>query len=150
MYARILVAVDESLHAEHALQHAIELATHLSAALRIIHVTDMSWLALGPELAIDLDTLTQARRAASEKILASAQERVRAAGLDAEIKCVETATPTQHIAAAIADEATAWPADVLVVGTHGLRGVERLLLGSVAEGVARRASVPVLLVPLRQ
>jgi len=150
MYARLLVAIDGSPHAERALQHAAELAKELSAALRIIHVLDMGWLALGPELAIDLDTLMQARRTAGEKLLASAQKRVRTAGLEAEIKLVETATPTQHIAAAIADETTAWPADLVVVGTHGFRGVEGLLLGSVAEGVARRASVPVLLVPLRK
>jgi len=147
MYSRILVAIDESPHAERTLQHAADLAKGLSAALRIVHVLDMGWLALGPELAIDLDTFTQARRAAGEKILASAKEKVRMTGLDAEIKLVETATPTQHIAAAIADEAARWPADLMVVGSHGHRNVERLLLGSVAEGVARRSVIPVLLVP---
>jgi nucleotide-binding universal stress UspA family protein len=148
MYARILVAIDESPSAERALQHAADLAKGLSAALRILHVVDMGWLALGPELAIDLDAVSKARRTAGENLLASAQERVRASGLEAEINLVETAIPTQYIAAAIADAAAAWPADLLVVGSHGLRGVARLLLGSVAEGVARRSAVPVLLVPL--
>jgi nucleotide-binding universal stress UspA family protein len=148
MYARILVAIDASPNAEHALQHATGLAKGLSAALRIVHVVDLGWIALGPELAIDVDSVSKARHAAGEKLLAAAQARVRESGLDAEIKLVETAIPTQHIAAAIADEAAAWPADLLVVGSHGLRGVTRLLLGSVAEGVARRSSVPVLLVPL--
>jgi len=150
MYARILVAIDESPHAERALQHAAELAKGLSAALRIVHVVDTGWLALGPELAIDVETVSAARSAAGERLLAVAQERVHKLGLDAEIKLVETAIPTQHIAAAIVDEAAAWPADLLVVGTHGLKGVARLLLGSVAEGVARRSTVPVLLMPLPQ
>ncbi|HYA38367.1 MAG TPA: universal stress protein, partial [Candidatus Methylomirabilis sp.] len=43
-----------------------------------------------------------------------------------------------------------WPADVVVLGTHGRRGVERLLLGSVAEGVARLSTVPVLLIPRQE
>jgi nucleotide-binding universal stress UspA family protein len=46
----------------------------------------------------------------------------------------------------IAAEADAWPADLIVVGTHGRRGVRRLLLGSVAEGVVRTATKPVLLI----
>jgi len=48
----------------------------------------------------------------------------------------------------IADEADAWPADLVVAGTHGRTGVQRLLLGSVAEGIARVSPVPVLLIPL--
>lgn len=147
MYSRILVAVDESPHAEHAVRHAAGMARGLSATLRIIHVVDMGWLPLGPELAIDLETLTKARRASGEKILAAARASARAAGVEAEAALVETATPTQHVAAAIADEAARWRADVVVLGTHGRRVVERLLLGSVAEGVARLSTVPVLLVP---
>ena len=147
MYSRILVAVDDSPHAEHAVEQAAGLARGLSAALRIIHVVDMGWLPLGPELAIDVDAIATARRAAGERVLASACERARGAGIEAEIRLLETATPTQRVAAAIADEAARWPADVVVLGTRGRRVVERLLLGSVAEGVARRSTVPVLLVP---
>jgi len=147
MYSRILVAVDESPHAGHALEHAAGLAKELSAALRIIHVVDMGWLPIGPELAIDVDAIARARRAAGERVLASARERVQSAGVEAEIKLLETAMPTQRIATAIADEAASWPADVVVLGTHGRRAMERLLLGSVAEGVTRLSPVPVLLIP---
>ena len=147
MYSRILVAVDESPHAGHAVTHAAGLAKRLSAALRIVHVADMGWLPLGPELAIDIEAIARARRAAGEKILAAARETARAAGVEAEARLLETATPTQRLAAAIADEAASWPADVVVLGTHGHGVVERLLLGSVAEGVARLSTVPILLVP---
>ncbi|HYA38548.1 MAG TPA: universal stress protein, partial [Candidatus Methylomirabilis sp.] len=150
MYSRILVAVDGSSHADRAVRHAAGIAKGLSAALRIIHVVDMGWLPLGPELAIDIGAIAKARRAVGEKILAAARETARAAGVEAEIKLVETATPTQRIAGAIADEAAGWPADVVVLGTHGRRGVERLLLGSVAEGVARLSTVPVLLIPRQE
>jgi nucleotide-binding universal stress UspA family protein len=64
------------------------------------------------------------------------------------MRLLETGTPAQRIAAAIADEADAWPADLVVAGTHGRTGVQRLLLGSVAEGIARVSPVPVLLIPL--
>lgn len=147
MYSHILVAVDGSPNSEHALDHAIGLAKGLSATLCIVHVADMGWLPLGPELAIDIDALLKARRAAADNILAAARECVQAAGLEAEARLLETATPTQHIASVIADEAASWPADLIVLGTHGRKGVERLLLGSVAEGVARLSSIPVLLIP---
>jgi nucleotide-binding universal stress UspA family protein len=147
MYSRILVAMDGSAHSERALRYALGLAKEQSATLRILHVVDMGLLPLGPELAIDTEAITNARRAAGDRLLASARERGQAAGIDTEIRLVETATPTQRLATAIVNEAANWPADVVVVGTHGRSGMERLFLGSVAEGVARLSKVPVLLVP---
>lgn len=148
MYSRILVAIDGSPGAEHALRHAVGLAKGLSASLRIIHVVDIGLLPYGPELSIDIDALLDARYAAAEKILAAARDGVQAPELEVETRLLDTATPVQHVAAAIAEAAASWPADLLVLGTHGRRGVERWLLGSVAEGVARRSTVPVLLVPV--
>lgn len=148
MYARILVAIDGSPHSDHALKHAVGLAKGLSASLCILHVVDIGLLPLEPELSIDFDALYQARHAAAEKTLAAARDSVQASGLAVEARLLDTATPTQHVAAAIAAEAASWPADLVVLGTHGRRGIERWLLGSVAEGVARRSSVPVLLVPM--
>jgi nucleotide-binding universal stress UspA family protein len=148
MYSRILVAIDGSPGAAHALQHAVGLAKGLSASLRIIHVVDIGLLPYGPELSIDIDALLDARYAAAEKILAAARDSVQAPGLEVETRLLDPATPVQHVAAAIAEAAASWPADLLVLGTHGRRGVERWLLGSVAEGVARRSTVPVLLVPV--
>lgn len=148
MYSRILVAIDGSPGAAHAIQHAVGLAKGLSASLRIIHVVDIGLLPSGPELSIDIDTLLDARYTAAEKILAAARDSVQAPGLEVETRLLDTASPVQHVAAAIAEAAASWPADLLVLGTHGRRGVERWLLGSVAEGVARRSTVPVLLVPV--
>jgi len=147
MYSKILVAVDGSDSSLHALKHGIELARNLSATLRIVHVVDMNWLPLAPELAIDIEAISAVRRSAGQKILADARETAQKAGLDAEALLVETETPTQHVAEAIVKEATRWPADLVLLGTHGRRGFQRMLLGSVAEGMARRSPVPVLLVP---
>lgn len=147
MYTRILVAVDGSETSKHALQHAIVLARRLSASLRIIHVVDMNWLPLGPELSIDTQTIARARRSSGEKVIEDASELASKAEFEAEAELMETETPTQHVAEVIAKEALNWPADVVVLGTHGRRGVQRLLLGSVAEQMARRSPVPVLLIP---
>jgi nucleotide-binding universal stress UspA family protein len=147
MYKQILVAIDGSPHAEQALRHALGLAAGLSAALRIVHVVDTGWLGLGMELAIDTAQISRARRDVGEKLLQAARASAKAAGVEAETRLVETGTPTDHVAAMIASEAADWPADMVVLGTHGRKGVERILLGSVAEGMARLSSVPVLLVP---
>ena len=148
MYSRIMVAVDGSPHSAHALKHAVSLAKGLTASLRILHVVDIGLLPSEPELSIDFDALFEARHAAAEKILAAARDSAQASGLAVEAQLLDTATPTQHVAAAIAEAAASWPADLVVLGTHGRRGIDRWLLGSVAEGVARRSTVPVLLVPL--
>ncbi|MBU1396148.1 MAG: universal stress protein [Gammaproteobacteria bacterium] len=148
MYSRILVAIDGSPGAAQALRHAVGLAKGLSASLRIIHVVDIGLMPYGPELSIDIDALLDARRAAGEKILAAARDSVQAPELEVETRLLDTATPVQHVAAAVAEAAASWPADLLVLGTHGRRGVERWLLGSVAEGAVRRSTVPVLLIPV--
>ena len=147
MYSRILVAVDGSDASLHALKHAIELAKSLSAALRILHVVDMGWTPIGPELAIDTEAINTAWRSSGEKILAAARETAQKSGVEADAQLKETETPTQRVAEAIAKEASRWPADLVVLGTHGRRGVQRLLLGSVAEQIARQSPAPVLLIP---
>ena len=146
MYTRILVGVDGSEHAGHALRHAAGLAKALGAVLRIVHVVDMGWLPAAPELGLDVAKVSAARRADGEAVLASAAQAARATGAAAETRLIETETPNQPPAAALVDEAAFWPADLIVLGAHGRRGVERLLLGSTADGVARRSGIPVLLV----
>jgi nucleotide-binding universal stress UspA family protein len=66
--------------------------------------------------------------------------------MEAEARLLEIQTFGQRISDMIVAEAQAWPADLIVVGAHGRRGLHDVLLGSVADGVVRRASVPVLLV----
>ena len=147
MYSKILVAVDESDTSRHALQQAIELARTLSATLRMVHVLDMSWLPIGPEVAIDTSALSAARRGAGEKIIAAARDTAQQAGFEVDAVLIETETPIQQVAEAIVREASRWPADLVVLGTHGRRGFQHLMLGSVAEKVARLSPGPVLLVP---
>ena len=68
------------------------------------------------------------------------------AGVAVETTLITIDTLKKRIPEVIAEDAETWPADLIVIGTHGRRGLARLFLGSVAEGVARVASKPVLLV----
>lgn len=147
MYRQILVAIDGSPHSGRTLNHAIGLAAALSARLRIVHVVDTAWLGLGMELAIDTERMSRARREAGTRLLQDALASAQAAGIEAEVWLDETGTPTDHVAAIIAKAAMDWPADLAVLGTHGHKGLERMLLGSVAEGMARLSPIPILLVP---
>ena len=146
MYRKILVAVDGSPTSEIALREAITLAKDQAATLRLVHVVDESPAAMNVETVYQLDDYERGLRTAGERIVAKALASVRAAGLDAESKLVEIVTLNERVADAIAAEAQHWPADVIVIGTHGRRGFRHLLLGSVAEGVVRAATKPVLLI----
>jgi nucleotide-binding universal stress UspA family protein len=146
MYRHILVATDGSRVSLLAVAHASALSRALSSELLVLHVVDMGLLPLGPEVAIDTHHLAAARRTEGEALLAAGLEEARAAEARAFGRLVETDAPGQRVDGRIVQEAAAWPADLIVLGTHGRRGPERLILGSVAEGVARRSEVPVLLV----
>jgi nucleotide-binding universal stress UspA family protein len=150
MYQRILVAVDGSAPSSHALHEAVQLAAALHAQVRLVYVVDIQSL-YGIGLAgIDIPTIEQAWCEEGRKILAESEAVARAAGIAVDTALRET--DGGRVGDAIAAEAKAWPADLIVAGTHGRHGIGHLLLGSVAEGIARGAPVPVLLVrgPLPQ
>jgi nucleotide-binding universal stress UspA family protein len=79
-------------------------------------------------------------------ILNKAAAVATGAGIETDTKLIEIDTLGHRIPLAIAEEADAWPADLIVVGTHGRRGLSHVLLGSVAEGIVRVGTKPVLLV----
>jgi nucleotide-binding universal stress UspA family protein len=145
MYQRILVAVDGSSTSDRALQEAIGLAMEQHAVLRIVHVIDVVPMIVDVEF-LDIGAMQHALRQSGQQVLGRAREKAQAAGIEAETRLVETDAPAQRLANKIAEEAKVWPADLLVIGTHGRRGLDHLLLGSVAEGVARLAPMPVLLI----
>lgn len=144
MYQRILVPIDGSQTSERALQEAIGVANR-TAQLRLVYVLEENYLLDAEGYAyIDLADLQKAMRLTGERTLALAAEKVRQSGIVAEPALVEASG--ERIANVIENEARHWQADLIVIGTHGRSGLNRLLLGSVAEGVVRVASVPVLLV----
>ncbi|MDO9065394.1 MAG: universal stress protein [Sulfuricella sp.] len=145
MYQRILIAVDGSDLSNHALREAVALAQSQHAALRIVHVADEVTLNWEGEYA-DMSEILESFRESGRRVLEKAQNIAREAGMEHEAKLLEIQTFGHRISDMILEEAKDWPADLIVVGAHGRRGLHDVLLGSVSDGVARRASVPVLLV----
>jgi nucleotide-binding universal stress UspA family protein len=145
MYNRILVAVDGSDTSNLALQEAIKLAKDQHSALRLVHVIDLT-LAYSAVEAPYVADYEKAMRAAGQKVIADCSATVRDAGIEFDAKSIVIEILGQHIYDAIEEQAKQWPADLIVIGTHGRRGFRRLFLGSVAEGLTRVASRPVLLI----
>jgi len=145
MYKRILVAVDGSGTSDRAFREALRLAKEEpQGRLRIVHAVDA--VTVNIETPYAWDEYHDALRRTGQAVLDAAQARAKKAGVAADCRLVEVEKYGQRVVDAIVDEARRWRADLLVIGTHGRRGVSHLLLGSVAEGVVRLAPAPVLLV----
>jgi len=145
MYRRILVPVDGSKTGAKALAHAARLADAFHAEVRALHVLDALVYSNGFERPqIYFEQVLPAMREAGQRILSEARDALQRAGVACDTKLVDC--DGRRVAELIVAHAKAWGADLIVMGTHGRRGVDRLLMGSDAEGVARTAPVPVLLV----
>lgn len=144
MYQRILVPIDGSEAGERGLKEAIGLARALSARVRLVHVINKTpWLYSGvpPEV---IDQLLDQLRSTGETIMHEATRAVRAAGIEVDHRLIEA--PGERAGEFIVTEAKDWPAELIVCGTHGLRGLRRVLMGSDAEYIVSHSPVPVLLV----
>jgi nucleotide-binding universal stress UspA family protein len=144
MYKKILVPIDGSETSQLGLQHAILLAKDQKAALRLLHVVHDYLVAEGRHGIARSGELLRELREHGQILLNEAVNIARQQGVEADTESVEA--PMGPVGAVIAECAEKWPADLIVIGTHGRRGIRRLVLGSDAEYVVRTASVPVLLV----
>lgn len=147
MYKKIFVAIDDSSTSQKALSEAIQLAQASQASLCIAHAADEGLLAqhgMGLGSYIDVDGTRQAIRESAEVLLDDAKKQAAAAAVVAETSLLEATD--KRVAEQIASGAEAWGADLIIVGTHGRRGVARLLVGSVAENLVRIATTSLLMV----
>lgn len=144
MYKHILVAVDGSDTSNLALREAVRLAKELQALLRIVHVVEEVTLNIDAEFV--MDAYQEAMRKTGEEVLRKAESAARESGVKAETKLLEIETLGHRITDMIVEEAQSWPADLIVLGTHGRRGFNHLLMGSVAEGIVHISPKPVLLI----
>lgn len=150
MYTKILVAADGSPTADHALHEAARLAQPGAQLLALV-VNDNTLLHFATPYGINYDTgaVRDAMREQCEAVAMHCRELLNGVGVIAETRILDLYEHPQRgpdVASAILSEAQAWGADLIVVGTHGRRGVRRMLLGSVAEQVLRQSDRPVLLV----
>jgi nucleotide-binding universal stress UspA family protein len=138
MYEEILVPTDGSPAAAAAIDHAVDLAETYDARLHALYVVDATAFAsvdAGSEMVVD----------ALEQEGEQAVEMVRQRGEAGDLE-VETHVVSGTAYRSILDYIETEDIDLVVMGTHGRRGVERFLLGSVTERVVRSADVPVLTV----
>jgi nucleotide-binding universal stress UspA family protein len=148
MYRRILVPVDGSATSARGLREAIRLAQDQGAKLRLVHVVDEGIVIGAAEAGVDMKALIEGVARSGRAVL----ERSRRAAQKVGVRAVETAIYESLAASAasvILRDAKKWRADLIVMGTHGRRGIRRVVLGSDAEHVVRESPVPVLLVRAR-
>jgi nucleotide-binding universal stress UspA family protein len=145
MYKRILVAVDGSNTSRRAFESALNLASSMGAVLQPFYVVDnapMYFEAPGYDPSILRNRMIEQ----GKELGAEFNQAMRERGVTGEV-AVGEASSIDDISTVVLKAATAFNADLLVMGTHGRRGVQRLFLGSVAERCVRQAALPVLLIP---
>jgi len=144
MYGRILVPIDGSATSKRGLMEAIQLAKEQRAKLGCLYVVDEHIFIDAPSAYPYIPDLIESIRDAGKKILAESSEQVQQAGIP--VESILRDSGGRRVSGTILDEAKSWPADLIVMGTHGRRGLSHLALGSDAERVVRESPVPVLLV----
>lgn len=148
MYKRILVPVDGSTTSNRALTSALQLARETGAQVRLLYVVEeMVYLSGYDQFGVYSGDVAKIVRESGEKVLDDSMAIATAAGVQADHVLVDTFT--QRLGDVVADAAKAWNADLVVVGTHGRRGIGRVLMGSGAEEIVRLAPVPVLVIRAR-
>lgn len=146
MYKKILVAIDDSETSQCALNEAVHIARTSNARLYITHVADETLLNMHHHVfahMADADnnavaTLTKAGQELLDRGMKTAT------GLNAESVLLHASN--RRVSETIAEKASELGVDLIVIGRHGQRGLARLILGSVAEQVAKIAAPSVLLV----
>lgn len=144
MYSTILAPIDDSPTARHGFDEALALAGRLGSRLRLLHVVDARLLIGHVSEHASPQQLLDAWRAEGERMLAAGLARARGMGLvaDGVVRC----DAHLRVCDTIVQEAGDCGAELIVMGTHGRRGLRRAALGSDAELVVRNSPVPVLLV----
>ena len=138
-FRKILIAVDDDPVSVRAADVGSELARALGGEVALIHVNDIV-VAYAGDTGIPRRDLIAQTELEGKRLLSGFRQRLSLA--PSTLEFVEVGTPATAITRAAKD----WPADLIVIGSHGRGGMRRALLGSVAEGVMRNAPCPVLVV----
>ena len=149
MYQRILVPIDGSPTAADGMAEAVKLAKLTNGQIRLMHVVDQLSYVAGFEGYGSLTAdVIKVMNEAGERILREAKAQVEGEGVPVDTVLFDgfSGRVSDHVV----EQAKSWNADVIVLGTHGRRGIRRLVIGSDAEQIVRNAPVPVLLVRLRE
>ena len=144
MYEKILVAVDGSATSLRGLDEAIKIAKAMRGTLLLVHVVNELVISAEYVPSVYYEPILVSLRDAGAKVLEQAVAVAQRAAVPCEQRLIET------LGGRVADEivklAKSAAADLIVLGTHGRRGIKRLAMGSDAELILRQSPVPVLMV----
>jgi len=147
VYKRILVPVDGSAISSRAVKEAIKLiGLQRRGAIRLVHVVDETPIPWDEGAIYRHDELSRKMQDAGAHLLEREVKAIRRAGLKPQTSLVIRRVFPERVGNLISDDAKRWRADLIIMGTHGRSGVNRLVMGSVAETVVRLAVSPVLLI----
>jgi len=138
---RILVAVDDSKFSEAAADAVVSQYPPGSSEIRVVHVLQPIAVSVPPQMAPGYTPELAARIKEAESLVERIAQKLRAGGFRVEGQVVKG-----DVREGIVDTAKEWKADLVILGSHGRTGLRRLLLGSVAEFVARHAPCSVEIV----
>jgi nucleotide-binding universal stress UspA family protein len=139
-FERILVATDFSDGSQQALEHALRIAEKFGSELTLVHSWEAPSYSYATDLYLPVDVIASIEGAAAARLgQATTELKARFPGAKSLLR---TGSPWEQVLSAASEV----KADLIVMGTHGRRGLGRALLGSVAEKVVRMSRVPVLTV----
>lgn len=146
MYKKILCPIDGSDTSNHSAAEAIKLAKELHAKIRFLKVVDTFYPILDGFETINFTEVVEALRERGKHILEQATATALAQGIETDTVMLETYS--SRVSDIIIAQAKEWPADLIIMGTHGRRGLNHLLMGSDTEAVIRTSPIPVLTIRL--
>jgi nucleotide-binding universal stress UspA family protein len=144
VYLHLLVPVDGSDASKAGLREVVRIATPDLSRIRLVHVIDSSVGRDSYDPQTVGDTIIQASRDSGAAILAEAREVLTKD--DLHVECVLIESHGERVPNRIIAQAREWPADLIIMGSHGRRGLARVVIGSNAAEVFRESPVPLLLV----
>jgi len=145
MYRNIMLAVDGSASSKRAIEEALRIAALAHATVHAVYVVDKSAL-FNYGGYYDPQALLDALRGDGRSALGQVRSALVAGGVQGDEEIVETESMADDVATCLQRHAEKIGADLVVMGTHGRRGVPRLVLGSVSERFLRFSTCPVMLV----
>jgi nucleotide-binding universal stress UspA family protein len=143
-YQRLLVPIDGSTTSQLGFNEALKLAQALDASMVLLHVIEYYPVMWDGSAALAWEKISEGLRKQGQGVLERAHAAARSAGVASEVVLEDSAAA--RVCDAIVHQARDQRCDLIVMGSHGRRGIEHALLGSDAERVARMSPVPLLLV----
>ncbi len=146
MYKQILVATDGSELAQRALDHALALAKATGAEVTVVHISEplavygAGYASVAGTVFDPVPELIEAQKSAANNVIEAARRRAEEAGVPAKTLHLDNT----YAAEGIVETAGKVGADLIVMGSHGRRGLSRMLLGSQTSNVLTHTKIPVL------